>query len=263
MKHKFLTRMAAFTLGLAMAVGVSVGVANNRNTKAVYATAGDVTWNRVTSISTLLAGGTFILGHEATANSGIIIPMANTGSATTSAAGFMYTGSSASSGGTGTINMATVASTASFEVTIGESTAVENAIYIKVGNNYIGNTNTKNNCKLFASQSETTSFVPTMLTNDKVSLVIDANATYTHLQYNTGSPRFAVYGNSQQNPVIYQKIIDSVLGDLGEVVRCQCGAAPCGFPYQRYAVPEQTPPRRPDSCPLPSHVCNLTLSPRV
>lgn len=38
MKHKFLTKIAAVTLGLAMAVGVSVGVANNRNAKPVYAT---------------------------------------------------------------------------------------------------------------------------------------------------------------------------------------------------------------------------------
>ena len=102
-------------------------------------------WSRVTSVEDLLAGGTCILGYEATANSGVIVPMANTGSATTSAAGFMYSGSTAASGGSGTINMATVTETSKFEVTIVASTTVSNAICIKVGNNFIGNTNTKNN----------------------------------------------------------------------------------------------------------------------
>ena len=39
MRNKLLTKIATISLGLAMAIGVSVGVANNRNTKAVYATA--------------------------------------------------------------------------------------------------------------------------------------------------------------------------------------------------------------------------------
>ena len=209
---KLITKIVGATLGLAMAIGVGVGVSNYSNKKATMldAAVGDVVWRRVTSASTLLSGGTFILGHEATAKSGIIIPMANTGSATTSAAGFMYSGASASSGNSDTINMASVAVTTSYEVTIGESSEVDGAIYIKVGNNYLGNTNTKNNCKLFTAQSETTSFTPTMQTNDKVLLDIEANTSgsaYRYLKYNTGSPRFAVYASGQQNPVFYQKLI--------------------------------------------------------
>ena len=66
-----------------------------------------VTWDRVSSVSTLTSGGTFIIGYEATANSGVIVPMANTGSATTSAAGYMYSGATAADGGSGTIDMST------------------------------------------------------------------------------------------------------------------------------------------------------------
>ncbi len=170
---------------------------------------GTVTWSRVTSVQTLLDGGTFIIGYEATANSGVIVPMANTGSATTSAAGFMYSGSTATSGGTGTINMSSVETTSGYEVEIGESSEVSGAIYIKVGNNYLGNTNTKNNCKLFTSQATTTSFTPTFGTNNTCTLDIAVNTSgsaYRYLKYNTGSPRFAVYATAPEKIVIYKKI---------------------------------------------------------
>ena len=169
----------------------------------------DVTWERVTSVQTLLDGGTFIIGYEATANSGIIIPMANVGSATTSAAGFMYSGSEATSGGTGTIDMSTVTITSSYEVEIGESSEVSGAIFIKIGTNYLGNTNTKNNCKLFTSQATTTSFTPTIGSNDNFTLDIEANTSgsaYRYLKYNTGSPRFAVYSTTPEKIVIYKKV---------------------------------------------------------
>lgn len=168
------------------------------------------TWTRVTSAATLKAGGTFILGYEATANSGEIIPMANTGSATTSTAGFMYSGSTASSGGTGTINMSTLGNNGSdFEIAVGASSAVNDAIYLKVGDNYIGNQDTKNNCKLFTEQSATTSFGVSVGSNDVLTLTIAANSSYTTLQYNSGSPRFAVYGGTQKNLVAYQKVTES------------------------------------------------------
>lgn len=162
-------------------------------------------WVRVTTVAELLSGGTFIIGYEETANSGIIIPMANKGSATTTAAGFIYSGSDASSGGTNTIDMSTVSETSNYEVTIVASTSVSGAVCIKLGDNYLGNTNTKNNCKLFTSESKTTSFTPTVGSNDVFTLKITTNATYHTLQYNTGSPRFAVYGGTQKNLVIYKK----------------------------------------------------------
>ena len=169
------------------------------------ASTGDATWTRVTTVAELLAGGTFIIGYEEKANSGIIIPMANTGSATTSKAGFMYSGKAASSGNKETIDMSSVTATSKYEVTIAASNSVSGAICIKIGANYLGNTNTKNDCKLFASESKTTSFTPTLGANDVFTLKIAANAKYKTLQYNTSSPRFAVYGDTQKNVVIYKK----------------------------------------------------------
>ena len=174
-------------------------------TQAAASTGGETSWTRVTTVAELLAGGTFIIGYEATANSGEIVPMANTGSATTSAAGFIYSGSTAASGGKDTIDMSTVSETSNYEVTIVASTSVSGAICIKLGDNYLGNTNTKNKCKLFTAEAATTAFTPTVGDNDVFTLKIAANQTYHTLQYNTGSPRFAVYGGAQKNVVIYKK----------------------------------------------------------
>ena len=168
-------------------------------------TGGETGWTRVTTVAELLAGGTFIIGYEADAKSGVIIPMANTGSATTSAAGFIYSGSTAASGGTGTIDMSKVSETSKYEVTIVASTSVTGAICIKLGDNYLGNTNTKNNCKLFTAEAATTAFTPTVGANNVFTLKIAANKDYHTLQYNASSPRFAVYGGAQKNVVIYKK----------------------------------------------------------
>lgn len=164
-----------------------------------------VTWTRATTIDELLTGGTFIIGYEEVANSGVIIPMANTGTATTSAAGYLYSGETATAGGKTTIDMSSVSETSNYEITIVASSSVSGAICIKLGDNYLGNTNTKNNCKLFNSESTTTSFVPSLGSNDVFTLKIGANATYHTLQYNSSAPRFAVYGGAQKNVVIYKK----------------------------------------------------------
>ena len=182
----------------------AAGEAEPVTTGAKPAEAG-VSWSRVTTVAELLAGGTFIIGYEADAKSGVIIPMANTGSATTSAAGFIYSGSTATSGDKTTIDMSTVSETSKYEVTIVASTSVSGAICIKLGDNFLGNTNTKNKCKLFTTESATTAFTPTVGANDVFTLKIVANTSYHTLQYNTGSPRFAVYGGTQKNVVIYKK----------------------------------------------------------
>ena len=182
----------------------AAGEAEPVTTGAKPAEAG-VSWSRVTTVAELLAGGTFIIGYEATANSGEIVPMANTGSATTSAAGFIYSGSKAVSGGKDTIDMSTVSETSNYEVTIVASTSVSGAICIKLGDNYLGNTNTRNKCKLFTTEAATTAFTPTVGNNDVFTLKIAANKDYHTLQYNASSPRFAVYGGAQKNVVIYKK----------------------------------------------------------
>lgn len=164
-------------------------------------------WQRVTAVNEITAGGTFIIGYEATAKSGVIVPMRNEGSATTSAAGFIYSGTTAGASSNGTINMGSVTSTSDFEVTIVPSTAVPGAVCIKIGSNFIGNTNTKNNCKLFASESKTTAFGVSIAANDVVTFKIAANESYNTFQYNSnkGSERFAVYTGGQKNLVLYKK----------------------------------------------------------
>lgn len=163
-------------------------------------------WTRCKAVSDLTSGGTFIIGYEATANSGKIVPMKNTGgTATTSAAGIMASGSE--------IDMATVTTTAAYEFSIVPSTTVEDAVCIKVGDSYIGNTDTKNNCKLFAEEATTTSFGVSVGTNDVFTLKIAANSSYHTLQFNASSPRFAVYGGAQKNLVIYKKTSSETGGE--------------------------------------------------
>lgn len=154
-------------------------------------------WVRCTTVADITSGGKFIIGYEATANSGKLIPMKNTGgTATTSAAGYMASGSE--------IDMANVTTTSEYEFTIVASTSVTGAVCIKCGDDFIGNTNTKNNLKLFTEEASTTAFGVTVGTNDVFTFKIAANASYHTLQYNTGSPRFAVYGGAQKNLVVYK-----------------------------------------------------------
>lgn len=190
MKRNFTKILAAFALLVGLTIPMGVW---------------GQTWTRVTSADDLLAGGTFILGYEASANSGVIVPMQNEGTATLSAAGYMHSGTTQGSSTNGTLNMSNVTSTSLYEVTIVASTTVSGAICIKIGDSFLGNTNTKNNCKLFASESTTTAFTPIVKTNNTFELKIAANETYFDLQYNSGSPRFAVYGGTQKHPVIYKK----------------------------------------------------------
>ena len=156
------------------------------------------TWTKVETVADLLDGGTAIIGYNS--DNGFV-PMANIGSATASAAGFMYSGAAASSGDKTVLDMANPGETSNFEVTIEASTVVEGAVCIKAKEGYIGNENTKNNCKLYAEQAVHTSFVPTV--EGGVFTLKLSNANYHTLQYNASSPRFAVYGGTQKNVVIY------------------------------------------------------------
>lgn len=167
-------------------------------------------WQRVTTVEELLAGGTMIIGYEETAKSGVIVPMRTEGTATTSAAGYMYSGTTAESSKSETIDMSALSVSTDYEVTVVASTSVTGAVCIKIGDNFLGNENTKNNCKLFTEESATTAFTPTVGDNNVFTLKIAANTgkttNYTTLQYNSASPRFAVYGGTQKNVVIYKKV---------------------------------------------------------
>ncbi|MGN0208952.1 MAG: Ig-like domain-containing protein, partial [Paludibacteraceae bacterium] len=164
------------------------------------------TWQRVKTVEELLEGGTMIIGYEATAKSGVIVPMRTEGTATASAAGYMYSGTTAESSTSTTVDMSAMSVSTDYEVTVVPSTSVTGAVCIKIGDNFLGNTNTKNNCKLFVAESATTAFTPTVGKDDVFTLKIAANETYHTLQYNSGSPRFAVYGGTQKNVVIYKKV---------------------------------------------------------
>lgn len=191
-------RTATVTLSYPGAAPVAVTVS-----QSAKGAVGGSTWNRVSSVNDLLSGGTFIIGYESDANSGVIVPMRNTATATTTKAGYIYSGIEKDN--KGTIDMSTITDTANYEVTIIASSSVTGAICIKIGDKFIGNANTKNDCKLFEKEANTTSFTPTIGENDVVTLKITANKTYHTLQYNTSSPRFAVYGGTQKNVVIYKK----------------------------------------------------------
>lgn len=155
------------------------------------------TWIRCTSVSDLISGGTFILGYEATANSGIIVPMQNTGSAKTTTDGSLNCGT--------TVDMSNVTETSKYEVTIGASSIADGAVFIKCGDYFVGNNNAKNKLRLFSTETENTAFTPNVGKNDVFTLTLAACKTYNKLQYNTSSPRFACYGGTQKDVVIYKK----------------------------------------------------------
>ena len=174
-----------------------------------------VTWERVTSVQTLLDGGTFIMGYEATANSGVIVPLRTDATgATTSANGILYSGT-----GTGTtsnnetINMSSVSETDKYELYITAST-VTNAINMQLGSStgdYIGCPNSKNTAKLYTSASENTAYTLTIGSNDVFTLeckAADTGSKYKYLKFNnnSGSYRYANYSSEPEKIVFYKKI---------------------------------------------------------
>lgn len=160
----------------------------------------NATWNRVISVEEITSGGTFIIGYEATANSGVLVPMR----AELNSGNYMNSGTTAGSSEKTTIDMNSIAETTDYEIQITPSSVVNGAVNLMVGASYIGNENAKNSCKLYDSEAATTAFTPTIGSNDVVTFTIKANATYKTLQYNTSSPRFAVYGGTQKNLVLYK-----------------------------------------------------------
>ena len=162
------------------------------------------TWIRCTSVSDLISGGTFILGFEATANSGIIVPMQCSGTATATTAGYLNGGTEKTTG-KNTVDMSNVTETSKYEVTIGASSIADGTVSIKCGDYFVGNNDEKNKLKLFSTETENTAFTPSVGKNDVFTLTLAACKTYNKLQYNTSSPRFACYGGTQKDVVIYKK----------------------------------------------------------
>ena len=163
-------------------------------------------WVRVTSKDMILSGGTFIIGYEATAKSGKLIPLrSDKSSASTTANGYHFSGTSPSTSGSGTIDMSTITDTSGYEFTISASTTVSGAVNIKrPDGKYIGNSNAKNTARLYTSVSANTAYGVTIAANDVVTLSCAAASSYPTLQYNTSSPRFANYNKTQKNLVLYK-----------------------------------------------------------
>ena len=101
-------------------------------------------------------------------------------------------------------NTNTNTNTSKYEVIITAST-VTGAVNIQLSDgNYIGANNSKNTARLYAQASANTAYGVSIATNDVVTLKCAAAASYHTLQYNTSSPRFANYGGTQKNLVLYK-----------------------------------------------------------
>lgn len=176
-------------------------------------TAGTPTWTRVTTIAELTAGGTFIMGYEATAKSGVIVPLRSADcNATTSANGIFYTGTTAGSSTNGTIDMSKLTESADYEVYISSPASGKINIQMKdEKGSYYGATSggtTSNKARLYTSgNSAETNLTPEFSseTNNQFKLTSDVTGQYKYLKYNTGSPRFAYYNSAGSNIVFYKK----------------------------------------------------------
>ena len=163
-------------------------------------------WVRVTSKDMILSGGTFIIGYEATAKSGKIVPMrSDATSAKTTANGYHYSGTgSGATSNSSTIDMSTITDTSKYEVIITAST-VAGAVNIQLSDgNYIGSPDSKNTARLYTAASANTAYGVSIGSNDVVTLKCAAATSYHTLQYNPSSPRFANYGGAQKNLVLYK-----------------------------------------------------------
>ena len=171
------------------------------------------TWTRVTTMEQLTSGGTFIMGYEATANSGTIVPLRSADcNATTSANGYFHTGTTANSSTSSTITMSSVVNTSAYEVYI--SSPASGKINIQCATstgNYYGASSggsSKNTARLYTkgNTTETNLIVEwASETNNQFKLMTGVSGTYKYLKYNTSSPRFAFYNSAGEKIVFYKK----------------------------------------------------------
>ena len=171
------------------------------------------TWTRVTTMEQLTSGGTFIMGYEATAKSGTIVPLRSADcKATTSANGHFYTGTTANSSTNATITMSSVVNTSAYELYI--SSPASGKINIQratsTGDYYGASSggSSKNTARLYTegNTTETNLIVEwASETNNQFKLRTGVSGTYKYLKYNTSSPRFAFYDSAGEKIVFYKK----------------------------------------------------------
>ncbi len=182
-------------------------------TLTVSANAWGQTWTRVTTMEQLTSGGTFIMGYEATAKSGTIVPLRSADcNATTSANGYFHTGTTANSSTNSTITMSSVVNTSAYEVYI--SSPASGKINIQratsTGNYYGASSegSSKNTARLYTegNTTETNLIVEwASETNNQFKLKTGVSGAYKYLKYNTSAPRFAFYNSAGEKIVFYKK----------------------------------------------------------
>ena len=174
------------------------------------------TWTRVTSVAQITSGGTFVIGYENTANSGILIPMRQEDAGANK--NYIRSGTTSGSSTNGTITMTgsmSPASTADYEAVIVAGLTSGN-VSIKVGTKFIQDnaTASDNKCTLSSNQIAATDFVPTIGSNDVVTFTSTRTVTKSSTDYNpkfqfnnsSGSYRFTCYTTgAQKNLVLYKK----------------------------------------------------------
>ena len=205
--NKLFTKIAALALGMTMATGVGVAVASSgKEASPVRAAA---SWTRITAVNDLVSG-TYIMGYESTAGSGTIIPLRSDGAnATTSANGYFYTGTTAGSGTSGTININTISDTSAYEVTITKiSNGVIN-IQMSSGNYYGASSGggSKNTGRLYTSGNSNETNLTVAYSSNKFSMTAGVSGQYKYMKYNTGSPRYAFYNSSAYDTSFYIKTV--------------------------------------------------------
>lgn len=176
---------------------------------AVFATGGDYSWTRVTSVATITGGGTFIIGYEGDYenNPGVLVPMQNANAtATTSANGLIRCGDASNEFNNNTITMGSLGNHGGddYEVIISEGTTSGTIAIQMADGNYIGKPTKGNNAKLFAAKGACTNITPVIGDDDVVRLKFNNDSS---LQFNNNSSqyRFARYKNTQQDVVLYKK----------------------------------------------------------
>ena len=158
-----------------------------------------ITWTRVTSVADLTAG-TYIMGYEATAGSGTLVPLrSDTAAATTSTNGHFHTGTTSGSSGSGTLTMSTLGDGGSgYEVTV--SIVSSGVINIQnAAGNYYGATSggtTSNKGRFYTSGNSNETNLTVTYSSNKFSLVASGvSGDYKNMKYNTnsGQERYAFY----------------------------------------------------------------------
>ena len=202
---------------------ITIEFGGESTSQAITVASAGVSWTKVTTVSEITAGGTFIIGYQdPSGTAGVIVPMRQEGSSlSTSIDGYFYSGNASGSTGPSTLTMAATmssSSTAAYEIEIVSGTA-SGKVALKYGNYYIGagygSSGKVNKIRLYSSKSsENTDFTPSI--EDGVVLLTLAGKTLTEnktnynprFQYNasSGQERFATYWkHGQKDLVLYKK----------------------------------------------------------